>query len=270
MIACARLGKCGLRPKRDRCEAMKRQRHDFVLGLAAMLFVALFIVTFFFLNPFQRSDTKRIVVQFRHADGVAPIKPGSPVLLSGALDVGQVTGLHARTITVTLPDGRETTELMLVAEADINTDIDLYGDCQITTDQPAVGGAGFLVILDVGTPGTPLEAGKPIDGSKAFRIGLFDRLFTQAGLEEQVHKFVLAIIEGKVKKKRYPGSKKKGLPGLMDQKRLFHPLIFSQSKKSVMKLTKGFYPAPLQAIEVIAQNLYCDRDRGLSTSLFDQ
>lgn len=182
---------------------MKRKRHDFALGLAAMLFVALFVVTFFFLNPFDRSDTKRIVVQFRHADGVAPIKPGSPVLLGGALDVGKVTGLRAEQITVTLPDGRETTELMLVAEADIDADIELYGDCQITTDQPAVGGAGFLVILDVGTPGTPLEAGTPIDGlppqSFAAAIsGLSRRLLDPGGFVDKLDRMIDPNAEGSI------------------------------------------------------------------------
>ena len=168
-----------------------------------MLFVALFIVTFFFLNPFDRSDTKRIVVQFRHADGVAPIKPGSPVLLGGALDVGKVTSLRAEQITVTLPDGRETTELMLVAEADVNSDIELYADCQITTDQPAVGGAGFLVILDVGTPGTPLEAGKPIDGlppqSFAATIsGLSRRLLDPGGFVDKLDSMIDPNAEGSI------------------------------------------------------------------------
>ena len=51
----------------------------------------------------------------------------------------------------------------------------------------------------------------------------------------------------------------------MDSNRLIgHSVVFSKSRKGVLKQTKGFYPAPLKAIDVIKQNLYCNRDKGLS------
>ena len=180
---------------RDDRATMKRKRHDFALGLSAILFAALFIITFFFLNPFGQADTRRIVVRFRHSDGMAPIKPGSPVLLSGALDIGRVAEVHAENVSLPLPDGGEATELMLIVQADVNRDIELFGDTRITTDQPAVGGAGFLVILDVGTPGIPLESGKPIDGlppqSFAATIsGLSRRLLDPNGFVDKLDQMI--------------------------------------------------------------------------------
>jgi ABC-type transporter Mla subunit MlaD len=143
---------------------MKPKRSDFTLGLIAIAFGLVFFGTVLFLNPFNRVQTQTIEVQFRHSDGVAPIKAGSPVLLSGALQVGEVVGLKTEHRPASPEKGRATAELMIVVRAHVDEGIQLFGDCKITTDQPAVGGAGFLVILDVGTPGVKRAEGAPIDG----------------------------------------------------------------------------------------------------------
>jgi len=106
-------------------------------------------------------------------------------------------------------------------------------------------------------------SGKPVDADKALRSGLVDQLFPQKGLEHQMLAFVEDIVEGKFKKDKYSPKKKKGVPGFLEGNRIGHGIIFKESRKSVMKLTKGFYPAPLQAIDVVSQNLYCGRDKGL-------
>ena len=106
-------------------------------------------------------------------------------------------------------------------------------------------------------------AGKPIDSNKALRIGLFDQLFPQNGLATHVHKFVSEILAGNIKKKRYSPKKKKGLEKFLDESRLGNRLVFYKSRQSVISATKGFYPAPLKAIDVVQKNFYTNREEGL-------
>lgn len=129
---------------------------------------------------------------------------------------------------------------------------------------PGFGGTYRLPRLVGLTEGiSMILAGKPVDGQKALRIGLVDRLLPEKGLNNQIHVFVKEVLAGKWKRARFPGTRKKGLPKMLDTSRLGHALIYRQSRKNVMKLTKGFYPAPLKAIDVIKQNFYCERTRGL-------
>ncbi len=143
---------------------MKPKRSDFTLGMIAIAFGLVFFGTILFLNPFNRVQTQTIEVQFRHSDGVAPIKPGSAVMLSGALQIGEVVGMRTETRSASTKEGRQVPELMIIVTANIDASVRLFRDCKITTDQPAVGGAGFLVILDVGTPGMERAEGEPING----------------------------------------------------------------------------------------------------------
>jgi len=105
-------------------------------------------------------------------------------------------------------------------------------------------------------------SGKAIDSRKAHKIGLFDRLVPQAGLEDSVKEIVEEII-AKPSRVKYRPKKKKGLLGLLESNRLGHEVIFLQSRQGILKATKGFYPAPLSALEVIRKNYYLGRIKGL-------
>ncbi len=106
-------------------------------------------------------------------------------------------------------------------------------------------------------------AGKTIDPAKALKAGLVDKLIPQKDLMKHVFNFVDDVKKGVIKKKRYAPPKKKGFAAFLDNNRLGHMLVFSESTKSVMAQSKGFYPAPLKAIDVIKQNFYCGREQGL-------
>ena len=82
---------------------------------------------------------------------------GSPVLLGGSLWVGQVKAVHPEEVTVDTPVGKQR-ELVIVVDAEIDPKLKFYEGVQITTDQPAVGGGAFVVILDVGAG---LKGGSP-------------------------------------------------------------------------------------------------------------
>lgn len=107
-------------------------------------------------------------------------------------------------------------------------------------------------------------AGRPIDASKALKINLFDALIAQKGSDIEIFRITQDIISGKIKKKRYDRPKKKGMADFLDEAMIGNFLVFRESKKSVLKASKGFYPAPLKAIEVIKENFYCNRPKALA------
>jgi len=171
---------------------MKTRQQDFALGLTAIVFLVLFVATIVFLASAYRGATQTIVVHFRQEAGLAPIKPGSPVLLSGAIDVGQVTKVEPREITVESPRGPQR-RAVIVVEAEIDRAIRLYGNCEITTDMPLVGGSGTLVIANIGTPDVPLTD-RPIEGLPPQGLAAFSavsrRLTAEGGLVDRLDRML--------------------------------------------------------------------------------
>ena len=126
-----------------------------------------------------------------------------------------------------------------------------------------------------------IVGGKALSARKAHKIGLVDRLFPQEGLMRSVEKFVEEIIarkDGKIRslpQKCYAflrGSQN-GFAILRPQKispkafwestRLGQSILFAQSRKTVLQMTKGFYPAPLKAMEVIQKTYGRNRAKAL-------
>ncbi len=178
---------------------MKSRRQDFVLGIVVLGFLALFVGTVLFIYPSLGVETRQITVRFRHDEGVAPLKPGSLVMLSGALQVGKVTDVRKQRDTIQTGAGPQE-HLLIVVDAEVEADLELYGNCQITTDQPPVGGGGVLVILNVGTRGAAAVVG-PIEGlppqSLAAAIGtLSRRLFGPSGLVDKLEQMLDVNVEG--------------------------------------------------------------------------
>lgn len=178
---------------------MKSRHRDFVLGVVVLVFLALFVGTVLFVYPRLGVDTRSITVRFRHDEGVTPLKPGSPVMLSGALQVGKITDVRKELAAIDTPAGRQE-QLLIVVEADVEADLELYDNCRITTDQPPVGGGGVLVILDVGGPPAPKAVG-PIEGlppqSLAAAIStLHRRLLGSNGLVDKLEQMIDADVEG--------------------------------------------------------------------------
>jgi ABC-type transporter Mla subunit MlaD len=141
---------------------MKQHQENFLLGLATILFVTLFIASVLFLYPRMQTGGKIVVIHFEQKDGMAPLKAGNPVLLSDAVQVGRVTDIDIRQLrdgATTAPASRRT---VFVVRTEVNAEVPLYGNAKITTNQPAIGGVGYVSILDVGTPDVPLKG--PIDG----------------------------------------------------------------------------------------------------------
>lgn len=166
---------------------MKQRQQDFALGVTALVFLALFLGTILFLYPLFHARGNVIAIQFPHEQGMAPLSRGSLVRLGGALEVGRVIDVQIATApNSAAPDTQQT---VFLVSAEIDADVDLYGNCRITTDQPAIGGDGFLTILSVGTPDVPLAqpiAGLPPQSFQA-AIGTLSReLLAEGGLVDHL------------------------------------------------------------------------------------
>lgn len=96
---------------------------------------------------------------------------------------------------------------------------------------------------------TMILSGESVSGRDALRYGLVDRLFPESRLVDDALDFANGLIDGTIKVKR--GRKRKLLEALLEGTPPGRMVIFGQAKKNVLKNTKGFYPAPLKALDVI-------------------
>ncbi len=179
---------------------MNQRSQNFILGLAAIGFFALFMATVLFLSPTTRLSVQPIEIHFRHEDGMAPVKAGSEVLLNGALSVGRVTAVdYGPVATAGVPGGKAPT--FFKVRAVIDDSVRLWGDCQITTDQPTLGGAGYVSIISIGTVGVERDATAPIRGlpPQSFQAAvatLSRRLLSEGGLVDHLNRAADPAVEG--------------------------------------------------------------------------
>ncbi len=87
-----------------------------------------------------------------------------------------------------------------------------------------------------------------ISGKDALKYGIVDRLYPETLLAAGAVDFALEVLAG-----RLPAKKKKRslLQAFLEDTPPGRALMFSQAAKKVLEKTKGFYPAPLKALEVI-------------------
>jgi len=105
--------------------------------------------------------------------------------------------------------------------------------------------------------------GKSVDGKKSFKLGLVDALVPKAWLKDKAQEFILGLNKKKIKKIKQK-RKVQGLPNILLEKTFIgNQIIFSQAKKTVMSQTKGLYPAPLKALEVIQKTQHLSLKHGL-------
>ncbi len=93
-------------------------------------------------------------------------------------------------------------------------------------------------------------SGQPIPSVVAFKVGLVDQLFPQSTLTHDVMEFVQKLVDQPLRKKFQP-KPKKGMGHFLDNTAIGQSVLFQQSQNNVLVLTKGFYPAPVRAIDVI-------------------
>lgn len=103
---------------------------------------------------------------------------------------------------------------------------------------------GLQASLDI------ILAGKAVNAKKAQKIGLVDDVIHPNLMEDfAIRKAQQVASQGKRKKVYQPRSfMDKFLESFLGQH-----LVFSQARKSVMKETRGHYPAPVKALEVVSR-----------------
>lgn len=101
-------------------------------------------------------------------------------------------------------------------------------------------------------------AGKSVDGKKAKRLGLVDDFVPKQILLEKALKLAEEIKQGQ-KGKRCAKYKAKSTGDYLLDSYMGRKVVFSQAAKGVNKLTKGFYPAPIMAIDVIKKTYRSSR-----------
>ncbi len=177
---------------------MKTKNQDFMLGLAVIALVALFLASFFFLydSKIFKPPTQTITVRFALDKGMARLSEGGEVLLRGALAVGKIT-------SVEIQRGESGESLgipSIIVTAEIREDVTLFQDCRITTNEPVIGGSGFLVILDVGSPtlgaAPPLIEGERPQSLSAAIGDLSDWLLASDGFLSKLDQMFDAGVEG--------------------------------------------------------------------------
>ena len=104
--------------------------------------------------------------------------------------------------------------------------------------------------------------GKPVSSSAAFKSGLVDALFPQSTLDADLNAFLQKILSTHLRKKFQP-KPQKGLNAFLDNTAIGNAVVFAQSRKNVQEATKGFYPAPLRAIDVLQATRAMDRKEAL-------
>ena len=105
--------------------------------------------------------------------------------------------------------------------------------------------------------------GKPVSAIKAWKIGLADAVVAPEFFEERVNEFTQSVIKSKIKRPQ-----KKGLRRLLLEKNpIGRYLLYHQTRKQILKKTKGFYPAPLAALDVIKKSYTKSLKKGLKIEL---
>ncbi len=89
--------------------------------------------------------------------------------------------------------------------------------------------------------------GKTVSGRKALKLGLIDALIPDAGFLDGVRDFAL----GKVDQKKRDEVKTDLKEMLLEKNPLGRKVLFDQARKKTLETTRGHYPAPLRAIEVV-------------------
>ncbi|MEK6728064.1 MAG: 3-hydroxyacyl-CoA dehydrogenase NAD-binding domain-containing protein [Candidatus Omnitrophota bacterium] len=103
-------------------------------------------------------------------------------------------------------------------------------------------------------------SGEAISANEALKIGLVDGLTAQNRLLIEGMQF---LKKNNCKRKVYKPKLKGGFNIFLDKTYLGRAILKSRTKKFVLKTTKGHYPAPLKALEVVAKNYSSSKELAL-------
>lgn len=102
--------------------------------------------------------------------------------------------------------------------------------------------------------------GKPVPAIKAWKMGLADAIVPWEFLDHKVEEFISNCLKGKIEK-RHPGGLR---VTLLEKNWIGQKLLFRKAKSDVLQKTKGHYPAPLVALQLIEETHGLPLDEGLA------
>jgi len=107
--------------------------------------------------------------------------------------------------------------------------------------------------------------GKNLDGKRAYRSGLVDKVIPKEQVRQAALGFARDVIGGvDVLTKSRSRRKQRGLmPVLLERNPLGRALVFRLARKTVLKKTKGHYPAPLTALKAVKKGFRKPLEKGL-------
>jgi len=105
-------------------------------------------------------------------------------------------------------------------------------------------------------------SGQAIPGAVALKVGLVDQMFPASTLAHDLNAFTRGVF-GESTKNKFRPKPKKGFDAFLDKNPIGQMVVFEQSRKNVMSISKGFYPAPLKAIDVIKETRRMGRTEAL-------
>lgn len=106
--------------------------------------------------------------------------------------------------------------------------------------------------------------GKPVNGKKAYKIGLADAFYPQAFLYPWADKLIEDLARGKTPRLKKRTSRKPLARRLLENTAKGRSILLNKAEKNVRTKTGGAYPAPLEAIELLRHSYGLGRDKALS------
>jgi 3-hydroxyacyl-CoA dehydrogenase/enoyl-CoA hydratase/3-hydroxybutyryl-CoA epimerase len=100
--------------------------------------------------------------------------------------------------------------------------------------------------------------GRTVDGKRAVKMGLADALLPDAVFEEAVRRWVGERLDSGKQPRRRSGLG----TWLKERNPLVREMFLYQARRRVLRTTGGRYPAPLRALEVVAESLREGREAG--------
>lgn len=113
-----------------------------------------------------------------------------------------------------------------------------------------------------------LITGKPIPAMKAYKIKFADAIVSAAFVDDKVNEFIKECLTSQGKRKILQRRKRRGIVNfLMEGNFLGRYLIYTLAKKKVLKETKGNYPAPLIALDLVNRTYTSSLESGLKQEI---
>ena len=126
---------------------------------------------------------------------------------------------------------------------------------------PGFGGTTRLPrLIGLSAAADLILTGKPVNARKAYRIGLIDEMVPTAALYDRAQSVARAAAQGRAPER----TDRRPLPmRLLEATPPGRRVLFAQARKKVMQQTKGHYPAPLAAIDVMRSSVGLSLDEAL-------